>query len=116
MKSMESLAVTPEPQASETHAYDEQLHACIDNARKMVAHLAKEHDSLAASYIKQLEREKLLLKSLQRREQQISRLKQTNANLQQRYKNLASSKLASAQVKYWKLRTQLKGKFKKGNR
>lgn len=108
--------MTPEPQASETHACNEQLHACIENARKMVAHLAKEHDSLAASYIKQLEREKLLSKSLLRREQQVERLKHANADLQKRYTNLASSKLASAQVKYWKLRMQLKKKFKKGNR
>ena len=113
MKNMEDFAVTPSPQASEAHTHDEQLQACLENSRKITEYLAKEHAALATSYIQQLEREKLLMKSLQRREQQISRLKQTNANLQQRYKNLASSKLASAQVKYWKLRTQLKEKFKK---
>lgn len=113
MKSMEDFAVTPSPQSLEAHTNDEQLQACLENSRKIIEHLAKEHASLANSYVSQLEREKLLLKSLQRREQQISRLKQTNANLQQRYKNLASSKLASAQVKYWKLRTQLKQRFKK---
>ncbi|WP_293878539.1 hypothetical protein [uncultured Brevibacterium sp.] len=110
---MESFAVTPGTQASEIYASDEQLQVCLENSRKVIAHLAEEHDSLANSYISQLEREKLLMKSLLRREQQIERLKRTNANLQQRYKNLASSKLASAQVKYWKLRTQLKEKFKK---
>lgn len=113
MKSMENFAVTPGTQTSETHASDEQLQVCLENSRKVIAHLAKEHDSLASAYINQLEREKLLMKSLLRREQQIERLKRTNTNLQKRYKNLASSKLASAQVKYWKLRTQLKEKFKK---
>ena len=91
--------MTSSPQASEAHANDDQLQACLENSRNVIAYLAKEHDSLAASYVSQLEREKVLLKSLQRRGQQISRLRQTNEGLQQRYKNLASSKLASAQVK-----------------
>ena len=62
MKTMESLAVTPGTQASEIHASDEQLQVCLENSRKVIAHLAKEHDLLAASYISQLEREKLLMK------------------------------------------------------